>query len=347
MADKSPSRYFTLVQRELQEYKISLFWTPIAIAAVLTTIMLVSVVLAGRISVMGDAILQVILLEDTAGGMNISIQIDEDDPEGNTYSYTIETEETLDEDDWNFSREWNFKPNVKNDLENELDGRVDSLNPMLNVLHCILVLVLLFVSFNYLLGTLYDDRKDRSFLFWRSLPVSEWEEVLAKLSVALIVAPTVFIAASLLMQIAYILLAMVLVWWMDMNPLQLVLGNIEFGKLLFDQISGWILTALWVAPVYAWLLFASAAARRSPFMFAVAPVVGLILLEEFFLGTAVVRNAIGNHMPHYTDGGTAVGFYFAGVDWGAVNYPSILLGLVFTALALWGAVYLRRHRWEI
>ncbi len=347
MADSTtPSRVFTLVQRELQEYKTSLIWTPIVTALILTSLMVVSVVLANRISVMGDAILQVILLEESASGMNISIQIDEDDPNGNTYSYTIETEESLAEEDWNFSREWTFNPPTGSKSQSSLDDGVENLNPMLSVLHNILVLVLIIVTVNYLLSTLFDDRKDRSFLFWRSMPVSEWEEVLAKLGVALIVAPVIYIAVSIIMQLAYIGLAMVLVWRMDMDPVRLVLGNIDFARLLFDQLSGWILTALLVAPLYAWLLVASAGAKRSAAFLAVAPPVGLILMEEFFLGTEMVRSAIGNHFPHATDS-SAIAFYMSGPNWGAVNYLSLVLGLGFTAIALWVVVYLRRYRWEI
>ena len=331
MADRTPSRLFTLVQRELQEYKTSLVWTPVVTALLLTLLMAVSVVLANRISVMGDAILQVIMLEDSAGSMNISIQIDDDDPNGGSYSYTIETEESLREEDWNFSREWTFNPTTRAKAENELDDRVDNLNPMLSVLHNILLLVLIVVTINYLLSTLFDDRKDRSILFWRSMPVSEWEEVLAKLGVALVVAPVIYIAVSILMQL---------------DPVRLVLGNIEFGTLLFHQLSGWVLTALLVAPLYAWLLLASAGARRSAAFLAVAPPLGLILLEEFFLGTEMVRSAIGNHIPHASDSGS-IAFYMAGPDWGAVNYLSLALGLVFTAAALWVAVYLRRYRWAI
>ena len=91
MGESAPSRIFAMVQRELQEYKTSLVITPIVTAVLLTLVMVVSVVLAGRISAMGDAIMQVLLLEDSASGMNISIQIDEDSANGDEYSYTIES----------------------------------------------------------------------------------------------------------------------------------------------------------------------------------------------------------------------------------------------------------------
>ena len=339
-------RVFTLVQRELQEYKNSLFWTPVAIALSLTVIMLLSVLLANRISVMGDAIMQVILHEESASGMNIIIHIDDDDEV--SYEYRVEQQEgPVDEDDWNFSREWNFKPKVGPDSQEQAGMKVESLNPMLNMLHSFMVMILVLVSVNYLLGCLYNDRKDRSILFWKSMPVSEWEEVLSKLAVALVVAPAIFIAVSILTQLACVVLAMLVVWRMDMDPFQLVLGNIDFVPLFLNQIGGWVLTALWVAPAYAWLLLASAAARRSPFMLAIAPVVGLMVIEGIFLGTEYVSSAVLAHLPHYIGGDSAVGFYFYGPDWSSLNFMGIALGLLFAAVAVGIVVYLRRYRFEI
>jgi hypothetical protein len=134
---------------------------------------------------------------------------------------------------------------------------------------------------------------------------------------------------------------------MDMDAFQLVLGNIDFVPLFLNQIGGWVLTALWVAPAYAWLLLASAAARRSPFMLAVAPVIGLMVIEGVFLGTEYVASAVVSHLPHITDGASNVGFYFYGPDWSSLNFMGIVLGLLFAAAALGIAVYLRRYRFEI
>ena len=341
-------RVFTLVQRELQEYRNSLFWTPVAIAVALTVVMLLSVLLANRISVMGDSLMQVILHEESASGMNITIHLTDDGDHEVTQEYRVEQQEgPIDEEEWNFSREWNFKPKAGPESDDQVEDKVDSLNLMLNLLHSLLIMVLVLVTVNYLLGTLYNDRKDRSILFWKSMPVSEWEEVLSKLAVALVVAPAIFIGVSILAQLACILLAMLMVWRMDMDAYQLILGNIDFVPLFLNQIGGWLLTALWVAPAYAWLLLASAAARRSPFMLAVAPVVGLMIIEGVFLGTEHVSAAIVNHVPHYNSGGSAVGFYFYGPDWSSLNFISILLGMLFAAVAIAVAVYLRRYRFEI
>lgn len=341
-------RVFTLVQRELQEYKNSLFWTPVAVAVSLTVIMLLSVILANRISVMGDAMMQVIVHEDSASEMNITIHLNDDSDDGVTYEYRVEQQEgPVDEEEWDFSKKWDFEPKTAPDSGDQPEEKLDSLNLMLNLLHSLLIMILVLVSVNYLLGSLYNDRKDRSILFWKSMPVSEWEEVLSKLAVALVVAPAIFIAVSIVTQLVCTVLAMLVVWRMEKDAFQLVLGNIDFVPLFLNQIGGWVLTALWVAPAYAWLLLASAAARRSPFMLAIAPVVGLMVIEGIFLGTEYVASAVLNHLPHYIDGESAVGFYFYGPDWSSLNFIGILLGLLFAAAAVGVAVYLRRYRFEM
>jgi len=354
MSDTATSRTFTLIQREFQEYKNSFVWTPIALAVLLSLVMLVSVMLAGRITILGDAMMQVVMNEDSASGMNITIQIDDDDVSVSTEQevvvsdWVVEPEEGTSEEDWNFSKEWKFSPSTKPKADdNNVDTGMSNLNLIPTVIHFLFLLALLFVTSNYLLGTLYDDRKDRSILFWRSMPVAAWEEVLAKLGVALFVAPWVFIVLSMIAQLAMVLMMMLGMWRMGKDPFELVLGNIEFGALFFNQISGWILTAIWIAPVYAWLMLASAFAKRSPFMVSVAPILALVLVEELFLGSAYVRTAIGNHMPHISDTGSAVGFYIHAPNWGAADYMSMLLGVAFTAAVIWLTIWLRKYRWDI
>jgi ABC-2 type transport system permease protein len=162
-----------------------------------------------------------------------------------------------------------------------------------------------------------------------------------------LVAPAIYITVSIVTQLLCVVLGMLLVWRMDMAASELILANLDLPTLFIGQISGWLLTMLWVAPAYAWLLLVSAAARRSPFMLAVAPVLGLIILEAIFLGTGYVRSAVINHVPHYIGGGSAVGFYMDGPDWLSLNFVSMLAGLAFAAVAVTAAVYLRRYRFQI
>jgi hypothetical protein len=408
MENAPNSRFITLLQREFREYRNSLFWTPVVTATVLGLLMLGSVILANRISVFGDVLLQAVMDNP---GVNVSISVIDDEELGvpitvidlrkegevegelqtiemdhaitidggeqrtgrtrvlmggsavdagappapdapdapaEPPSYEVVIEEPAPEETWNFSSEWRFNPEGKlkdpNERMENLSGR--ELNPMLSVVHGILILVLLLTTANYLLGSLYDDRKDRSILFWRSMPVSEWQVVLSKFTVAMLVAPLIYIAISLLLQLCYVLLMMVLVWRMGESPFDTVVGNIDFGALMLDPIGGWLLTALWIAPAYAYLLLASAAAKRSPFLMALVPVLALVIAEGVFLGSSHVADAISNHTPHVTET-SAVGFYLFGPNWSGIDLLSMASGLVFAGLALAGTVWLRRNRWEL
>ena len=353
MPNTITTRGFTLARRELQESRNSLIWTPIAIAVGLVVIMLISVLLADRLSVFGGTMMNVLLDEESASGASISIQIgDDSDGVEESTSYTIEKSEgPVNEEDWDFSEGWAFEPGhgeeLQGILQGELDERVENLNPILNIVHNLMLVVMFLVTANYLLHSLHSDRKDRSILFWRSMPVSEWEEILSKFGVAIVIVPAIFLAVSMLIQIAYVLIAMLLVWRLEMDPFELVLGNIEYGSLVFTQISGWLFTALWIAPMYAWLLLASSAAKRSPFFLAIAPILALVLIEKVFLHSEVVATALDNHLPHYTDQGTSMGFYMYGPDWSSIDYTDLFVGLAATVVILVGAVYLRRYRFEI
>ena len=327
MADRRQRRVYTLVQRELRENRSSLCWTPLAIAAGLTVVMLLSVLLAKHISALGDAVTELIPPQNTS---NISIRIDNSSGDEPTIEYRVEQREPLP------------APAASSPTATAGPAVPGRLNPLLNSVHNLFLLILMLVSANYLLATLYTDRRDRSILFWKSMPVSEWEEVLSKFGVAILVVPLLYAAASLLAQVICILLSMVLMWRMELDPYELILGNLDFSQLLIGQLRGWVLMTLWIAPTYAWLLLASAAARRSPFMLAVAPLIVLVLLEGVVSGTAHLAALLRRHLPHYGDGNFA-GFYWLGMQ----DIPALLLGLLCAGAALWAAVYLRRYRFEI
>jgi hypothetical protein len=351
MNKRPTSRIYTLVLREFQEYRNSLLITPIAIAATLTIVMLSSILLADRISYMGQVVM------DSLGGegsKQVVVTFDMNEGLGNTQHeiHISKQEEPLAEEDWNFSQEWDFDPAGKPDTAGQQEEKEDkdtagALNPILNALHSFMILVLLAVTINYLLGSLYNDRKDRSVLFWKSMPVSDTEEVAAKLLVAFVAAPTIYIVASWLIQLITTALSMLLVWRLGMDPNETIADKIDIMPLLVNPVAGWIITALWIAPLYAWVMLASAGAKRSPFMLAVAPVIALALLEKIFLGSDLVGSTVSQHFPHYTSSDDAIGFYFNGNEWAHINFLNMGQGLLFAAAAIWGTVWLRRYRFEL
>lgn len=344
-------KFVTLLRREMQEYRNSLLITPVAVAGIMVFFMFISIAVANRITATGESIMDV-LMDEHAAGMNITITLDEDAPEP---EYVVR-DEPAEADEWNFSREWSFRSKLPErpaadsprDVAAKIESGERSLNPVLNVLHALFLLLLLVTSVNYLLGTLHQDRRDRSVLFWKSMPVSEWEEVATRMAVVCLVAPAVYLAVSMMSQLVSVLLGMVMAWRMDMDPWAVVMGNVDFIGLFRGQLGVMLIWVLWSAPFYAWCLFSSAAARRSPLMFALAFPLGVIIVEKVFLGSDYAASAFGNHIPHPGEEETSqLGFQFYEPNWLSLDYLGMLLGLVVTGALLSATVWFRKHRFEL
>jgi ABC-2 type transport system permease protein len=217
-------------------------------------------------------------------------------------------------------------------------------------------------SFWYLLDCLYADRKDRSILFWKALPISDTATVLAKLCTGLVVVPLVyFLAADLTtLLIAFIvsvrhgaLLGSTL-WdldvWLQLQVLWLYLI---------------VTTAVWYLPLYGWLLVVSAWATRAVMLWSIVPPLALFLLERWFLGTHVVGTAIYERLAGYLprafrghSGEGALASSVAGHDVSATPQsvwqmldpadffasPATWVGVLIGAALIFGAIQLRMRR---
>ena len=133
----------------------------------------------------------------------------------------------------------------------------------------VIQVVLFFVLFFYLIGALYDDRKDRSVLFWKSLPVSDLQTVLSKVLTAAFVAPLIAFVVTVAMNIGFLLLLSLVAGFHGVNPLEVVWGPAEPLDLWAKMLVMVPVNALWALPAIGWLLLASSFARSKPFVWAV------------------------------------------------------------------------------
>jgi len=140
-------------------------------------------------------------------------------------------------------------------------------------------MVLSFVKFFYLLGALYDDRKDRSILFWKSLPASDLLTIASKLLAAMLVAPLMFWVVFVLTQIVMAIIASVMVMSVGENPWTLFLSVVNPLQAWFMVLISYLTASIWFLPFYGWLLFVSAFAPRIPLLFAVLPPVVFAILQ--------------------------------------------------------------------
>jgi ABC-2 type transport system permease protein len=227
--------------------------------------------------------------------------------------------------------------------------------------------VLFIVIFFFLLGSLYDDRKDGSILFWKSLPVSDLQTVLSKLVTAVIVVPLIFTACLIISHLAIYLVLSLLFLFNGINPFTLLWPNIEFINNWGAFLIGCLAQAAWAMPIYGWLLFASSYSKRRPFLLAVfAPLLAGFAwywynaIVEFNVLKIGVLKTIGILMAKATTPFTSgLGFDFENVDFdpteqtnlelirtmlNGLTSSNIYYGLLFAAVVIALAVYVRRYR---
>lgn len=205
------------------------------------------------------------------------------------------------------------------------------------------------IGFFYSIDALYGERRDRSILFWKSLPVSDLTTVLSKAAIPLIVLPSIAFVLSVATQIVMAIVGTPFLIANDRNPVALYQ---EFGFLggFVIMIYGLTVHALWFAPIYAWLILISAWVRRAPLLWAVLPPLVLVALERMVLSTSLFGNLlryrfIGAMSEAFVNGarGDIKGFSqlsplkFLGA-------PGLWIGLIAAAVFLAAAVHLRRNR---
>ncbi len=165
----------------------------------------------------------------------------------------------------------------RNLADQDLAGAGNALDLLQLTLAGIAAVGVFFVSFFYLLGTLYDDRRDRSVLFWKSLPISDRDTVVSKALAALLLIPLLALAIATLAHV--LLLAIIGTWTLThgLNFVPAILASHPLG--MFLRLAGLVLLGtLWALPTVGWLLLCSAWARSKPFLWAVLlPVLTLIL----------------------------------------------------------------------
>jgi len=202
----------------------------------------------------------------------------------------------------------------------------------------------------YCLGALHNERRDRSILFWKSMPVSDVTAVLTKAAIPLFVLPAVLFAVVVVTQLVMLLF----------DTLVLAPSGVGVARLWAQWplvrtsvvlAYGLITLSLWYAPIWGWLLMVSAWAKRAPFLWAVLPPLAVCLVESLALGTGSFARLLGWRLSGAFD--TA----FSGAIPGSaiVDLQQIDPARFFGSLDLWtglaaaaaflaAAVWLRRSR---
>jgi ABC-2 type transport system permease protein len=217
----------------------------------------------------------------------------------------------------------------------------------------LLMLTGMIVGVFYCLDALHGERRDRSILFWKSLPVSDVTTVLSKASIPLVVLPFLIVAVTITTN-TIMLLASSAVLLGSGLPVATVWTEVSWFHLslmLFYHLV--VVHGLWHAPFYGWLLMVSSWARRAAFLWALLPPLAIGIVEKIAFNTS-----------HFTDlllyqlnGGGGMGSEAPGrapfemlghFDPGKLlSTPGLWIGLALTAALLAVAVRLRRNQGPI
>jgi ABC-2 type transport system permease protein len=224
----------------------------------------------------------------------------------------------------------------------------------------VLTMVMNVAVFFYLLDALQGERKDRSVLFWKSMPVSDTTTVLGKIFTAAVVSPAVVLVTVLATVLVMLVLATVVLLIGGVNPFG-IWANPQLFQMVIASVYTLLAIELWYAPVTAWLLFVSSWAKRATFLWAVLPPVAVILFERVAFSTQYVQHLLGYRLvgglktafvaqsqaPEFVRGATVqmphrvlealnpVGF---------VTNPWLWVGLVVAAGFVAATIWMRRYR---
>jgi ABC-2 type transport system permease protein len=207
------------------------------------------------------------------------------------------------------------------------------------------------VSVLYCLAALHGERRDRSILFWKSLPVSDRMTVLSKAAVPLLIMPVIVFAVVFTAQLVILILT-TLIWLANGFDPQLLWAELNLPFLWFMLVYGQAFMALWHAPIVAWLLLVSAWARRVPFVWAVAPLAALAVIEHLAFGGRSAPNLLEHRLTGGFRGAFSVDSLggkpvssLADLDPASLyGQPGVWIGLMVAAALLFAAIRLRRTR---
>jgi ABC-2 type transport system permease protein len=242
-------------------------------------------------------------------------------------------------------------PHVR--LKDLSPARHDALVEPYDFIAGLLMLTQLLVGVFYSLEALHGERRDRSILFWKSLPVSDLTVVLSKATIPIVVVPLFTWAVTVALQFVMLMLSSAIVagrglsvetLWAQVSLFQMSM------MLLYHLVT---VHALWHAPIYGWLLLVSGWARRAAILWAVLPVLGVLAIEKIVFGTShfgdllIYRLAGGSEAMAMATGSMPIdpgthltpGHFLAS--------PGLWLGLLVTAGFLLAAARVRRYRGPI
>jgi ABC-2 type transport system permease protein len=217
----------------------------------------------------------------------------------------------------------------------------------------LLMFTTLVVGVFYCLDALYGERRDRSVLFWKSLPVSDLTTVLSKASIPIVIIPLLTFAITVVTQAIMLLIgsARLLGSGSSVATLRGHLALFQMWLMLLYHLVA--LHGLWWAPFWGWLLLVSAWSRRAPFLWATLPLLAIGLVEKITFNTSYFGALLQYRFMGGPEGTAPTGDPMSMASLTPIApaqfllRPGLWIGLAIAAAFLAAAVRLRRSRGPI
>lgn len=207
-----------------------------------------------------------------------------------------------------------------------------------------------FAGLSYLLSSLYKDRKDKTILFWKSLPVSEQINVLVKLffgtfcytGIALVTAWITCIVIFFLLFLTQTLLG-------AQGIVSAILSELTFVSFIVLPLISLFMASLWGIPVFGYVLLVSALIKRAPFFMAIWPPLAIVVIEKIVFGSEYAVRYFVSLFPLRVFSGEHIDQGVFSFVNGALrdDMVSILLSGLLAVVFVGAAVWFRNNRFEI
>lgn len=219
-----------------------------------------------------------------------------------------------------------------------------------NIAAMVIIITVFIVGLFYCLDALYGERRERSILFWKSLPVSDLTTVLSKMSIPLLVLPPIALIVITITQFVMLLISSVVL--LPSGMAGTTWANFNLFRESIVLVYGLIVIALWHAPIYGWALLVSGIARRATFLWAVMPPLAFAIFEKITFNTSYVWAMLKHRL--LGAGDAAFDFQMhrsLSIDLMSqltpgrfLTTPGLWIGLIFAVGFVVAAIRLRRYR---
>jgi ABC-2 type transport system permease protein len=205
----------------------------------------------------------------------------------------------------------------------------------------------LLVAIFYCLDALYGERRDRSVLFWKSMPVSDSTSVLSKFAVPMVILPVVTFVLTLVTQ--FIMLLAATAYLSMKGQSAAALWHLPWLRMTSGMLYHLVTVhSLYYAPIFGWLLLVSAWAKRLPFLWAFLPFAAIGFAEKIIFNTTNFATLLGARLSGGMEANPAKGAGMV-MPWPShplefLAMPGLWIGLAIAAVCIAGAVRLRRLR---